>query len=135
MKKISQNFDSVSICLSKGLGAPVGSLLCGSYELIKEARKWRKMLGGGMRQAGIIASGGIYALENNINRLADDHVNAKLLTERLSEIDELKVHPDYVQTNMLFISLRKKSVEELYHFLKSKGILIYAQILFVLLRI
>lgn len=123
VKEISQHFDSVSICLSKGLGAPVGSLLCGKAELINEARKWRKMLGGGMRQAGIVAAGGLYALENNINRLADDHDNARLLAEKLSEIDELDV--DEVQTNMVFMTLKSKSVDELYLFLKSKGILIY----------
>jgi threonine aldolase len=125
VREISQHFDSVSICLSKGLGAPVGSLLCGSSELIKEARKWRKMLGGGMRQAGIIAAGGIYALENNINRLSEDHRNAKLLAEGLSEIDELKINVNRVQTNMAFITLKKKTVDELRLFLKSKGILIY----------
>ena len=125
VKEISQHFDSVSICLSKGLGAPVGSLLCGSAELIKEARKWRKMLGGGMRQAGIIAAGGIYALKNNIDRLEEDHKNAKFLAEKLAEIDELKINPNVVQTNMVFASLKKRTVEELSIFLKSKGILIY----------
>ena len=125
VNEISRHFDSVSICLSKGLGAPVGSLLCGSLELIKEARKWRKMLGGGMRQAGIIAAGGIYALENNINRLSEDHVNAKELAEGLAEIEELKVNVDVVQTNMTFVSLKKKTVEGLCTFLKTKGILIY----------
>jgi len=125
VKEISQHFDSVSICLSKGLGAPVGSLLCGSAELNKEARKWRKMLGGGMRQAGIIAAGGIYALENNIDRLEEDHVNAKLLADKLAEIDELKINPNAVQTNMVFASLKKRTVEELSVFLKSKGIHIY----------
>jgi threonine aldolase len=80
VKEISKHFDSISICLSKGLGAPVGSLLCGNKEFVNEARKWRKMLGGGMRQAGILAAAGIYALKNNIERLAEDHENACLLT-------------------------------------------------------
>ncbi len=125
IKEISQCFDSVSICLSKGLGAPVGSLLCGSGELIKEARKWRKMLGGGMRQAGIIAAAGIYSLENNINRLVDDHANAKLLAEGLAEVDELKIDVNAVQTNMVFADLNCKSIDVLYPYLKSRGILIY----------
>jgi hypothetical protein len=73
VREITAYFDSVSVCLSKGLGAPVGSVLVGSKELIKEARRWRKMLGGGMRQAGIIAAAGIYALEHNVNRLTEDH--------------------------------------------------------------
>ena len=125
IKEICKHFDSVSICLSKGLGAPVGSLLCGTAEVIKEARKWRKMVGGGMRQAGIIAAGGIYALENNIDRLSEDHANAKKLSEGLAEIDELKVNTKVVQTNMIFVSLKEKAADELSVFLKSKGILIH----------
>ena len=125
VREISKYFDSVSICLSKGLGAPVGSLLCGSGRLIKEARKWRKMLGGGMRQAGIIAAGGIYALENNIERLIQDHISAETLAKELSEIDELLVDMKDVQTNMVFVSLKEKTVDELFVFLKANNILIY----------
>ena len=77
---ITQHFDSVSICLSKGLGAPVGSLLLGSKALISKARRWRKVLGGGMRQAGMLAAAGQYALEHNVKRLSDDHANARSLT-------------------------------------------------------
>lgn len=91
LETITQHFDSVSICLSKGLGAPLGSVLCGSKELIKEARKWRKMLGGGMRQAGIVAAAGIYALEHNIGRLREDHDNAELLAKGLREISEVEI--------------------------------------------
>ena len=79
---VAEPFDSVSVCLSKGLGAPVGSVLVGTARLIAEARRWRKMLGGGMRQAGIIAAAGIYALDHHIDRLADDHANAQLLREQ-----------------------------------------------------
>ncbi len=125
VKEISKHFDSVSVCLSKGLGAPVGSLLCGNKTLIKEARKWRKMLGGGMRQAGIIAAGGIYALENNVERLEQDHFNAQALAKGLSGIDELSIDMQDVQTNMVFVALKKKTVNELYRFLKSNGILVY----------
>lgn len=101
LQTITKNFDSVSICLSKGLGTPMGSVLCGSTELIKEARKWRKMLGGGMRQAGIMAAAGIYALEHNIQRLAEDHTNAELLAHELAQVDEIEVVA--VNTNIVFI--------------------------------
>ncbi len=103
LRAISQYFDSISICLSKGLGAPVGSVLCGTSELIKMARRWRKVLGGGMRQAGYLAASGIYALENNTMRLTEDHENAQALAEGLSSIDEIEVDIDSLQTNILFI--------------------------------
>ncbi len=85
VKEICQYFDSMSICLSKGLAAPVGSLLVGSNELVLKARRWRKMVGGGMRQAGILAAAGIYALEHNIDRLAEDHRHASELAKALAE--------------------------------------------------
>ena len=122
-KDIASYFDSVSFCISKGLGAPVGSLLCGSHELINRARRWRKMLGGGMRQAGILAAAGIFALENNIERLAVDHENADLLAKGLSEIEELVVSPDSGETNMVFITTGKND-NELKNFMETKGILI-----------
>ena len=97
--------DSVCFCLSKGLGAPVGSLLCGSQEFIDRARKWRLMLGGGMRQAGIIAAAGIVALEKMIDRLAEDHANARHLAEGLARIPGVIVEPEKVKTNILFFEL------------------------------
>ena len=103
---ITAPFDSVSVCLSKGLGAPAGSLLCGARDLITEARRGRKMLGGGMRQAGVLAAAGIIALEQHIERLADDHANAQQLADGLAGIDELDVDPTAVQTNMVFLSVR-----------------------------
>lgn len=106
LETITKNFDSVSICLSKGLGTPIGSILCGSKALIKEARHWRKMLGGGMRQAGIIAAAGIYALEHNIKRLAEDHDNALFLAKELSKLSEIEVDINSLQTNILFIKVR-----------------------------
>jgi len=121
---ISRHFDSVSSCLSKGLGAPAGSLLCGSREQIGRARRWRKVLGGGMRQVGILAAAGIYALENNVNRLSEDHANAALLAEGLSQIEELKVNQAAVQTNMVFVWIGKTSAAQLQGFLKQKGVLI-----------
>ena len=100
---IAKGFDSVSVCLSKGLGAPVGSVLCGGSEFIKDARRWRKMLGGGMRQAGILAAAGRYAIANNVERLAEDHENAARLNAGLSKHPELKVAPS--QTNMVFVAV------------------------------
>ena len=106
VRDICRSFDSVSFCLSKGLGAPVGSLLCGSDALIAKARRWRKSLGGGMRQAGIIAAAGLYALEHNVERLAQDHANAASLAEQLGEIDEITVDTD-IETNMVFADLNE----------------------------
>ena len=97
---VAEVFDTVSVCLSKGLGAPVGSVLVGRADLVDSARRWRKMLGGGMRQAGVIAAGGLYALEHNIDRLADDHANAERLAEGLAKIDGVTVTGQ--NTNMVF---------------------------------
>lgn len=108
---ISSNFDSISICLSKGLGAPVGSVLCGSAELIKKARRWRKVLGGGMRQAGIIAAAGIYALEHQVERLAEDHDNALYLAKSLAELEEFEVDLESLQTNILLIKAKQHYLE------------------------
>ncbi|MGI2179538.1 low-specificity L-threonine aldolase [Shewanella frigidimarina] len=102
---ITQYFDSVSICLSKGLCAPIGSILLGDERLIGKATRWRKMLGGGMRQAGIIAAAAKLALTEQVDRLADDHHNAKTLALLLAEINELTVDVNLVQTNMVFATL------------------------------
>ncbi|MGS0824389.1 low-specificity L-threonine aldolase [Shewanella sp. 0m-8] len=102
---LTADFDSVSICLSKGLGAPVGSLLVGSNEFIDEARHWRKMLGGGMRQAGTIAAAGLYALQNNINRLSEDHRRANELARALEQIDGVGIPLGQAHTNMLYVSV------------------------------
>ncbi len=122
--RIAQYFDTVSFCLSKGLGAPVGSLLCGKKEFIEEARRWRKVLGGGMRQAGILAAAGLYALEHNIERLEEDHANAAFLTEQLKGMPELEVLPYSGITNMVFAYLRKGTPEGLASFLNEREILI-----------
>jgi threonine aldolase len=102
-RAIAQDFDSVSVCLSKGLGAPVGSVLCGSRDFITEGRRWRKMLGGGMRQAGIIAAAGRYAIAHNIARLAEDHENAARLASGLAKHAQLAVSP--ARTNMVFVGV------------------------------
>ena len=118
------SFDSVSICLSKGLGAPVGSLLVSDQTIINKAIRLRKMLGGGMRQVGVIASCGMYALKNNIERLQHDHDNAKLLATGLSKIAELKVEYGESQTNMVFVNCPKKHRLPLENFLFDRKILI-----------
>jgi threonine aldolase len=102
-REIVKGFDSISVCLSKGLGAPVGSVLLGSKPLIKEAKRWRKMLGGGMRQAGVIAAGGLYALEHNIPRLAEDHDNAAYFAGELAKMKNLKVSAP--QTNIFYVDI------------------------------
>ena len=119
---IARSFDSVSICLSKGLGAPVGSLLCGDDQTISRARRWRKMLGGGMRQAGIIAAAGLFALENNRARLQLDHENAELLARGLEEIDAVTVEYGPSQTNMTFVTLPPGSDGELQNFMAENGV-------------
>jgi len=124
VREISQYFDSTSICLSKGLGAPVGSVLCGTQELIDKSRRWRKMLGGGMRQAGILAAAGIMVLTENVERLALDHENALKLAQGLAEIEALQVTVEDVQTNMLFLTYDEKHSGQLPAFLREKGILI-----------
>lgn len=103
--EITRHFTSTSICLSKGLGAPVGSVLAGPADLIAEAHRWRKVLGGGMRQAGVVAAAGIVALEQHIDRLADDHANAKALAEGLAGLPGIACDPAEVQTNMVFPTL------------------------------
>lgn len=120
---ITKHFDSVSICLSKGLGAPIGSLLLGSQELINKARRWRKVLGGGMRQAGMLAAAGQYALENNVTRLSDDHANARYLANKLNELDEFSVDMSNT-TNMVYASYPSSiNIEEVAHTLKQQGLL------------
>jgi len=104
-KELARGCDSVSFCLSKGLGAPVGSLVCGSRELINRAHRMRKQLGGGMRQAGIIAAGGIYALENMVDRLAEDHAMARRLAQGIDGIEGLKTQVELVRTNIVFFEL------------------------------
>jgi threonine aldolase len=123
LNTISQHFDSISICFSKGLGAPIGSALCGNKDFIKRARRWRKVLGGGMRQAGILAAACIYALDNNIARLNQDHENAQKLAAGLARIDEITVTPNSLHTNMLFIET-PRNYDALQPDLAQKGIVL-----------
>ena len=121
---ISRHFDTISVCLSKGLGAPVGSVLCGSRELIARARRWRKMVGGGMRQAGIVAAAGLYALDYNRDRLQIDHEHARLLANGLETIGGLQVEFEDSQTNMVFITPPSDRADGLQSFLAEHDILI-----------
>jgi threonine aldolase len=114
-------FDSVSVCFSKGLGAPVGSALVGSREFIARAHRWRKMVGGGMRQAGVVAAAAIYALDHHVDRLADDHALAARLAEGLQGLPGLTVEPP--QTNIVFADLAGERAAGLMDHLKSRGVL------------
>ncbi len=103
--QITQYFDSCTLCLSKGLGAPVGSVIASDTAFIKRANRYRKMFGGAMRQVGILAAAGIYALEHNVERLAEDHHHAKLLAERICLAKGVRLNPQEVETNILFLQL------------------------------
>jgi threonine aldolase len=114
--------DSVSFSLCKGLACPIGSLLCGSRELVRRARRYRKMLGGGMRQAGIIAAAGVYALENMVERLADDHENARVLAGGLSAVPGITLTPP-PQSNLVFFRAEGWDLGELVSRLGEQGVL------------
>jgi threonine aldolase len=113
-------FDTVSVCLSKGLGAPVGSVLLGPKAFIEQGKRWRKMLGGGMRQAGVIAAAGQYALEHNVERLADDHQNAADLSRGLAQIEQLRVTAP--QTNIFYVEIPEAVLAALREHLARAGI-------------
>jgi len=125
-KEYASYFDSVSVCLSKGLGAPVGSVIAGSTEFINEARHYRKIFGGGMRQAGVLAAAGLYALDHNIDRLKEDHANARYLSTELSHVRGFDIDLSSVQTNIVIISVERSGrlPEEVLSILKSKGVLL-----------
>jgi threonine aldolase len=127
----TQYFDSCTLCLSKGLGAPVGSVIAASADFISRARRYRKMFGGSMRQAGVLAAAGIYALEHNVARLAEDHQHAKLLAERLSTARGVCSKPQDVETNILFLQLdparARLDAYALMHAMRQRGVLALAQ--------
>ena len=116
--------DSVTFCLSKGLGCPIGSVLCGTKEFIKEARRYRKMLGGGMRQAGVIAAAGVYALENMIERLAEDHKNARLAADGLRDIAGIQLAPE-PQTNLVYFTVDGWKLSAFVQRLEEAGVLCF----------
>ena len=119
-RSAAAGFDSVSVCLSKGLGAPAGSVLLGSRDFIAQARRWRKALGGGMRQAGVLAAAGIYALAHHVQQLAQDHANAEFLAGGLRAMG-LRVEP--TQTNMLYVGIPAPQAAGLKMYLEQRGIL------------
>jgi threonine aldolase len=125
VKEFTKHVDNLMFCLSKGLSCPVGSLVVGSREFVEKARKNRKLLGGGMRQAGIIAAPGIVALEKMVERLEEDHRNAKLLAEGIARLDGLRVDLDRVQTNMVLFDMSELGVadERFLSLLRGKGVL------------
>jgi threonine aldolase len=104
-REFAQDVDSVTFCVSKGLGAPVGSVVCGSRDFVGRARRWRKMLGGGMRQAGVIAAAGLVALERMVDRLAEDHTHARMLAEGLARLPGLRIDLGTVQTNIVIVGI------------------------------
>ena len=122
VRELCAPFDSVSLCLSKGLGAPVGSVLCGSAAFVRRARRNRKLLGGGMRQGGVLAACGLYALEHNVERLADDHARARRLAMALAAIEGIAV--DEVETNMVWATLPAERVDGFAPFMRERGIVV-----------
>ncbi|CAM3502322.1 Low-specificity L-threonine aldolase [Bordetella sputigena] len=117
-------FDSVSICFSKGLGAPVGSVLVGSRDLIDTATRWRKVLGGGMRQSGVLAAACLYALEHHVERLAEDHANAERLAQGLRQVEQVTVLRQ--STNMVFVQVPERHCDALTAHAQSRGVLLKA---------
>ena len=125
-REYAAHFDTINVCFSKGLGAPVGSALAGSRDLVERARRFRKMFGGGMRQAGIIAAGALFALRHHRARLAEDHANAKALATGLAHVEGLEVVPAEVETNMVRIGVRTMPAEQLAERLRARGVLVLA---------
>ena len=126
-KDYAAHFDSVSVCFSKGLGAPVGSALAGTREFIARARRFRKMFGGGMRQAGIIAAGALYALEHHRERLAEDHANARRLAEGLARLAGLEIDPATVETNIVVFLVKSMPAPRLIERMGKVGVLMLAR--------
>jgi len=124
-ERLTSMFESVSVCLSKGLGAPVGSVLVGSSEFINRAHRWRKIMGGGMRQSGILAAAGLYALDHNLERLEVDHQRARKLAESLAVQPGLSVDLDAVQTNMVYLQT-EKAADEWVNQLEERGVQCFA---------
>ena len=122
----ARHFETVTFCLSKGLGAPVGSLICADRERVVKLRRLRKMFGGGMRQAGILAAAGLYALEHNVARLAEDHAHAKRLAEALAGLPGVRINPAHVETNIVVfdISETRRTADEVLALLKAEGLLL-----------
>ncbi|MFH1942435.1 MAG: low-specificity L-threonine aldolase [bacterium] len=128
LKEYGRYFDSISVCFSKGMGAPVGSMLVGNRDFIKRAHRYRKIYGGGMRQVGILAAAALYAVENNIARLAEDHRNARKLAEAVAKLPGLSVDLETVQTNIIIMKVEKAkyNAPQVVEDLKKRGVLLLA---------
>jgi threonine aldolase len=128
LREWSEHFDSVSVCFSKGLGAPVGSVLAGTADFIYEARRARKLFGGGMRQAGILAAAALFALDNNYERLAEDHVHAQMLADAIRKADGVRLTPDQVDTNIVIFEVAKElaTAAQFVERLEEQGVRSYA---------
>lgn len=126
LKDYVKHYDSFSFCLSKGLGAPIGSVLCGSKTFIEEALRWQRIMGGGWRQAGYLAAAGYYALTHNVDRLKTDHQNAKFLAEIFNDIPDFEANPDEVQTNIVMVKVDPNRINpyDLMTYLKTRDVLI-----------
>lgn len=123
VKDYASQADSITFCFSKGLGAPIGSILCGEVDFITRAHKFRKILGGGMRQAGIIAAGALYAIENNVERLKDDHKNAKHFADEISKLPYVVIDMESVQTNIVVFNTTRDAAK-IKDVLEGKGVLV-----------
>jgi len=123
--RLAESADSITFCLTKGLGCPVGALVCGSHDFTRAARRWRQMIGGGMRQAGVFAAAGLVALESDIDRLAEDHANARLLARLLADCG-LPTDQAAVETNMVFVSIPPEAMpaDEFVDAIRSEGIIV-----------
>jgi threonine aldolase len=115
--------DTVTFCISKGLGCPAGSLFCGTAETVEQARRWRKRLGGGMRQTGVLAAAGLVALDSMVDRLAEDHANARTLAEGLAELPGVSCDLSRVQTNLVYFEVTKMNAAEFEHGCRQRGLL------------
>ncbi len=122
VSELARDADSITFCLSKGLSCPVGSVIVGSEDYIQEARRWRKMVGGSMRQAGVLAAAGVVALDSMVDRLAEDHANARKLSEGLAEIDGIDIDPDALPTNLVFFEIERDDWPDLHRQLVARGV-------------
>ena len=120
--ELVRDADSISFCLSKGLSVPIGSVVCGSNEFIERARRWRKMVGGGMRQVGVIAAAGIVALESMVERMAEDHTNARKLAQGLAQVPGISIQPDELPTNLVFFEITQGDPAELARKINERGV-------------
>jgi threonine aldolase len=127
-RKWAQCFDTVSVCFSKGLGAPVGSALAGPRDLVRLARRYRKLLGGGMRQAGVLAAAALYALDHHVERLAEDHRNAQTIARAIADTPGLRLTPPLVETNLIWFQAEREwsTAKEVAAALRERGVLVYA---------